>query len=113
MEHLRPLERRVLAMRDGGIKIEEIGRRINKSPERVESIIEWTSVPRSGLPARRTPSSKELRVMALLDAGESHQEVGERLNRGPEYVRQIEGIAHYRMAIDLLEARRLDSGSVI
>ena len=51
--------------------------------------------------------------MALLGAGESHQEVGERLNRSPEYVRQVEGIAHYRMAIDLLEARRLDSGSVL
>lgn len=106
MKHLRPLERRVLAMHDDGLKTEEIGRRIRKSPERVESIIAWTAIPRIRPPARRSPTAIERRVTALLDSGETHAQVGKRFNRSAAYVRQVEGLAHYRQAIDLLGARR-------
>lgn len=99
MQYLRPLERRVLGMRDDGVDIEEIGRRIRKSPQSVERIIEWTSIPRSKPPARRSPSAVEVRVLALLGAGETHEEVGLRFRRGADYIRQVEGFAHYRLGL--------------
>jgi len=105
MRHLRPLERRVLGMLDDGIDIEEIGRRIRKSPERVERIIEWTSIPRSRPFQRRSPSAIELRVLALLGAGETHEEVGRRFQRGGDYIRQVEGFAHYQLGLKLLGRR--------
>ena len=36
---LRPVERRVLAMRDEGVHIDEIARRIDRSPSHVERVI--------------------------------------------------------------------------
>ncbi len=106
MQHLRPLERRVLGMLDDGVDIDEIGRRIRKSPERVERIIGWTSIPRSNPPVRRSPSAVERRVLALLDAGETHEEVGRRFRRSADYIRQVEGFAHYRLGLELLGKRR-------
>lgn len=102
MQHLRPIERRVLSMRDEGVGIDEIGRRIRKSPERVERIIAWTSIPRSNPPVRRSPSALERRVLALRSAGESHEEIGQRFRRGTRYIRQVEGLAHYRLGLELL-----------
>ena len=101
MQHLRPLERRVLDMRDDGVDIDEIGRRIRKSPEHVERIIDWSSIPRSNPPLRRSPSAIERRVLALLDAGETHEEVGRRFRRSADYIRQVEGFAHYRLGHEL------------
>ncbi len=106
MQHLRPLERRVLHMRQNGVKTEEIARRIRKSPERVEQIVAWTSIPRSRPPTRRSPSAVEQRVLALLDSGESHERVGERLHRSSANVRQVEALAHYRLGLKLLKASR-------
>ncbi len=105
MQHLRPVERRVLHMRDEGVEIAEIGRRIRKSPESVERIITWTSIPRSNPPSRRSPSALERRVLALRGAGETHEEIGERFRRSGNYIRQVEGFAHYRLGLDLLGGR--------
>jgi len=105
MEHLRPVERRVLQMRDEGVALEEIGRRIRKSPAMVERIITWTSIPRSKPPARRSPTAIERRVLALRGAGESHEEIGARFRRGADHIRQVEGLAHYRLGLTLLAAR--------
>ncbi|MEE8375614.1 MAG: hypothetical protein V3S26_04780 [Acidimicrobiia bacterium] len=106
MQHLRPLERRVLSMVDDGVGIDEISSRIRKSPEHVERIIQWTSIPRSKPSERRSPSPVERRVLALLDAGETHEEVGRRFRRGADYIRQVEGLAHYRLGLELLGGRR-------
>ena len=106
MQHLRPLERRVLGMRDEGVEIAEIGRRIRKSPERVERIIEWSAIPRSNPSARRSPSAVERRVLALLDEGQTHEEIAQRFRRSAVYIRQVEGFAHYRLGLELLGWRR-------
>ena len=103
---MRPLERRVFSMRDEGVDIDEIGRRIRKSPERVERIIEWTAIPRSRTSVRRSPSAIERRVLALIEAGETHKEVGRRFRRSADYIRQVEGFAHYRLGLELLDWRR-------
>ena len=105
MQNLRPLERRVLGMLDDGVDIDEIARRIRKSPGTVERIIDWISIPRLNSPTRRSPSAVERRVLALLDAGETHEEVGHRFRRSARYIRQVEGFAHYRLGLELLGER--------
>ncbi len=106
MEHLRPLERRVLSMAADGVEIDEIARRICKTPDRVESIIAWTDIPRTRPVTRRSPTAVESRVLALLADGESHERIGRRFHRSARYVRQVEGLAHYRHGTEILRSKR-------
>lgn len=101
-EHLRPIERRVVAMRDEGLTTDEIGRRFKRSPAHVERMLAWTTIPRSGPPVRRSPRAIEQRVLALRAVGETHAQIGERFRRNPRFIRQVEGLAHYRRALELL-----------
>jgi hypothetical protein len=41
-------------------------------------------------------------VLAMRAAGETHEEIGLRFRRSPRSIRQIEGLAHYRMGLQLL-----------
>jgi DNA-binding CsgD family transcriptional regulator len=100
--HLRAVERRVLAMRDDGVHVEEIARRIDRSPAHVERVIAWTDIPRTGQRARTSPTARQRAVLRLRAEGESHAEIGERFKRSPEYIRQVEGLAHYTQGLDLL-----------
>ena len=100
--HLRPIERRVLAMQDEGVHIEEIARRIDKSPAHVERVIEWTEIPRSGPRARRMPTAIEQRVMDMRRDGDSYVEIAARFKRSPKYIKQVEGLGHYSLGLDLL-----------
>lgn len=106
MEHLRPMERCVLNMAADGVEIAEIAKRIRKTPGRVESIIAWTDIPRNRPATRRSPSPVESRVMALLADGETHEQIGQRFHRSARYVRQVEGLAHYRQGTELLSRNR-------
>ncbi len=101
-DHLRPIERRVLAMRDQGLNYEQIGARIRRSPEHVARIVQWTEIPRSGRPPTRTPRPIESRVLALRARGETHEQIGRRFRRSARFIRQVEGLAHFRLALDLL-----------
>ena len=80
-QHLRPIERRVLAMRDRGIEVTEIAHRIKRSPQHVERIIGWTQIPRSGPPYKPRPRPIEQRVLALRARGETYEEIGKRFHR--------------------------------
>ncbi len=102
MENLRPLERRMVAMRDQGMEIGEIARRFGRSPAHVERILRWTAIPRSRPAPRRFGRAMERRVLALRAAGESHAQVGDRFGRSPRFVRQVEGLAHFRLSLELL-----------
>lgn len=102
---LRPLETRILAMRQAGLSDAEIGDRVRKSPERVAMIAEWARHPARGSgspPEGRTLSPLERRVLAMRAEGQSHAEIGGRLRRGPGFVRQVEGLAHFRRYRELL-----------
>jgi transcriptional regulator len=101
-EHLRPIERRILSMRDEGLDTSEIASRLRRSPDYVERVIRLTLIPRSGPAPLRSPRALEQRVLALRAAGESHERIGERFRRGPAFIKQVEGLAHYSMAMDLL-----------
>jgi len=103
-QHLRPIERRVLVMRDQGVSTEEIARRIRRSPAHVARIVDWTQIPRSGVPVKRTPRAIEVRVLALRAGGESYEQIGQRFRRSARFVRQVEGLAHFKRALELLTA---------
>jgi transcriptional regulator len=89
-------------MRDEGIAIDEIARRIRRSPAHVDRVIAWTDIPRAGPPTKRTPRAIERRVLILRAKGESHEEIGSRFRRSAQFIRQVEGLAHYTQGLDLL-----------
>lgn len=102
---LRPIETRILAMRQEGLSDEEIGRRVRKTPEHVARIAEWATLPARGSGDRREQdglSPIEKRVLDLRAEGESHAEIGERFRRSPRFIRQVEGLAHFRKYRELL-----------
>lgn len=100
--HLRPLERCILAMQDRGIRREDIAGAVRRSPAQVERIIGWTQLPRRREAPRRSARALESRVLALRADGESYEQIGRRFKRGARFIRQVEGLAHYRRALDLL-----------
>jgi len=101
-DHLRPVERRVLALKAAGQTLDEIGAAFKRSPGHIGRIIEWTAIPRSGPPEKRKPRALENRVLSLRRAGESHTAIAGRFNKTPGFIRQVEGLAHFRKARDLL-----------
>lgn len=103
---LRPLERRVLALRDEGVPISEIARRFDRSPEHIARVIEWTRLPRSGAAGTRTADAMARRVLRFRASGESHDAIGRRFRKSGRFIRQVEGLAHYTRALELLAPRR-------
>lgn len=93
--YLRPFERRVIAMRHEGVSVAEIARRFRRSPEHVQRVLQWTTIPRNGSPRRITPPAIERRVVAMRVAGEPYEQIAERLRRSPESIRQIEGLTYF------------------
>jgi transcriptional regulator len=102
---LRPIETRILAMRQQGLSDEEIGRRVRKTPERVALIAEWATMPARGSGESRDGgglTAMEKRVLALRAEGESHADIADRFRRSPRFIRQVEGLAHFRKYRELL-----------
>lgn len=97
----RPFERRVLAMRDEGMSLEEIGRRFRRSPEHIGRVAEWAAISRPGAGTAdqaRVLRPVEQRVIDLRDEGLSHEEIGRRFRRSADHIRRVEGLARYRQA---------------
>ncbi len=92
-----------------GLRTEEIAEKINRSPAHVSRIMDWSQIPRSRPPVQRAPSAVERRVLDLRSAGESHEKIASRFKRSPRSIRQIEGLAHFRLAMDLLEREEASS----
>lgn len=102
MENLRPIERRVLEMQEEGVVIDEIATRIKKSPEFVERLITWTEIPRNGSSTDRDLTPIQRRVLDLRAEGESHEEIASKFKKGEDYIRQVEGLAHFKESLRLL-----------
>lgn len=92
-----------MAMDAAGLDHHAIGEKINRSSAHVERILRWSQIPRNKPPTRRSPRALETRVLDLRSAGETHAEIATRFGRGERSIRQIEGLAHFRLAMDLLE----------
>lgn len=102
LDTLRPLERRLLKMRTDGKSVEEIASRIKKSPTFVERVIEWTKIPRSGSERDDLLTPLQTRVLALAAQGEDRATIARRFKRTERFIRQVEGLAHFRKGLDLM-----------
>lgn len=102
LDSLRPVERRVLKMRDSGVTIEEIAARIKKSPSFVHRLIEWTEIPRSGMERDELLTPLQARVLALSAQGEDRATIAQRFKRSERFIRQVEGLAHFRKGLGLM-----------
>lgn len=90
-------------MRSEGISVDEIATRLRKSPEFIERVIDWTRIPRSGndrSSGRLSPL--ESRVLALSAEGEDHETIAKRFKKSSRFIRQVEGLAHYRKGLRLM-----------
>ena len=101
-DHLRPVERRILALRASGESTDQIASRLRRSPAHVERIITWTDIPRSGPAPMLAPMARGRVVLALRGDGMSREAIAEKFGRSAESIRRLEGLAHYRRALDLL-----------
>lgn len=93
----------MLAMRDEGVAVDEIASRLKRSPEFVHRVIEWTQIPRSARTSSSDLTALQRRVLALRSDGEDHETIGQRFKKGPRFIRQVEGLAHFRKGLMLLE----------
>ena len=98
---LRPVERRVLPLHRQGLDSAEIARRFRRTPDHIERILEWTRIERSRRPHRRGAelSPIERRVLELRAQGVPHEEIARRFRRSPDFIRRVEGLAHYRQTL--------------
>lgn len=101
-EHLRPIERRVLDMHNDDVPVDEIASRFRKTPEFVERLIGWTDIPRNGSTTERYLTPIQRRVLDLRAGGESHSEIAAKFKKTERYIRQIEGLAHFKEGQRLL-----------
>jgi len=100
---LRPIERRVLALKASGQTTAEIARRFKRGEDHIERIIGWTDIPRQPRERRRDGFRPvERRVLALRNDGLSHEEIGVLFRRDAEFARRVESIARLRDNLGLL-----------
>ena len=95
---LRPVERRVLRLAADGIDDDEIGRRFKRSPEWAGRVRTLAEMPRG---ARHLQGDVlrplERRVLRWRAAGADHDALSPRFRRTPDFLRQVESLAHYKL----------------
>jgi DNA-binding CsgD family transcriptional regulator len=100
-QRLRPIERRVLALKEAGMPDAEIARRFRRGRrfiEQVESLARLDgrhADQRSRRPGALRPV--ERRILAWRDRGVSPEQLGERFRRSPEFVSRVEKLARYKL----------------
>jgi len=98
MTELRPLERRVLALRAEGLDHEEIAEKFRRSPGFVARVEQWAQIDRPPAPPRGDPLRPvERRVLRWRDEGASYQELAEKFHRSPDFMRRVEDLARYKL----------------
>lgn len=84
------------------MEVDEIAGRVKRSPAHVQRMLEWTAIPRTGSSRERDLRPVERRVLDLRAEGHSHDTIGERFGRSARFIRQIEGLAHFKQAQRIL-----------
>lgn len=97
---LRPIERRILRLVDAGVDNAEIGRRFRRSPEWVARVRLLAQYPRSGRHMQGDVLRPlERRVLRWRAAGAEYEQISPRFRRSPEFLRQVEALAHYKLRV--------------
>ena len=100
-ERLRPIERRVLALKDEGVPEKEIARRFRRSPGFIEQVEELASMDGRDAKRRRRRDGSlrpvERRILTWRDQGVSRDELAERFRRSPEFIARVERLARYKL----------------
>ena len=111
-DRLRPLERRILRQVAAGDDVNEIGRRLHRSPEFVQRVIGFTDIERD---AKQPATAQvlrpvERRVLALRADGVGYDDLGARFNVSPraaqlpeETVRAV--AEHFRPTYEFVASR--------
>lgn len=95
---LRPVERRVLRLAADGVDDDEIGRRFRRSPEWAGRVRMLAEVPRSGRHMQGDVLRPlERRVLRWRASGADHEALSPRFRRTPDFLRQVESLAHYKL----------------
>ena len=98
-QRLRPLERRVLRMAAEGLDDAEIGRRFRHSPDWVGRVRALSEIPRPNGHQLRGDVLRPLerRVLRWRASGAGYDELSPRFHRSPEFLRQVESLALYKL----------------
>jgi DNA-binding CsgD family transcriptional regulator len=97
---LRPLERRVLHLAEQGLDDAEIGRRFRRSPEWVARVRQLARHPRTGPHLQGDVLRPiERRVLRWRADGADYAQISPRFRRTPEFLKQVESLAHYKLQL--------------
>jgi DNA-binding CsgD family transcriptional regulator len=100
-QRLRPIERRVLALKKAGIPDREIAHRFRRGRRFMDQVEELANMDGRDAEKRQSrPGSLrpvERRILAWRDRGMSTDEIAERFRRSPDFVSRVERIARYKL----------------
>jgi len=100
-ERLRPIERRVLALKEEGVPDSEIARRFRRGPRFIEQVEELAALDGRDAKRRRRRDGSlrpvERRILTLRERGVSTDELAERFRRSPDFVARVERLARYKL----------------
>ena len=99
-QRLRPIERRVLALKDAGVPDTEIAHRFRRGRRFIEQVEELAKLDGRDAKQRRRPGALrpvERRILAWRDRGMSSEEIAGRFRRSPDFVARVERIARYKL----------------
>jgi transcriptional regulator len=100
-QRLRPIERRVLALKEAGVSDTEIARRFRRGRRFIEQVEGLARLDgrhadrRSRRPGALRPV--ERRILKWRDRGVSAEQLAERFRRSPEFVSRVERLARYKL----------------
>ena len=98
---LRPIERRVLALKKAGVPDKEIAHRFRRGRRFMDQVEELANLDgrdaekHHGRPGSLRPV--ERRILAWRDRGMPTDEIADRFRRSPDFVSRVERIARYKL----------------
>ncbi len=97
--NLRPVERRVLRMREAGLPDEEVARRFRRSPEWVARVRVLAALHTNDAVPPRGDVLRPLerRILRWRGDGASYDSLSPRFRRSPEFLERVERLARYRL----------------
>lgn len=100
-ERLRPIERRVLALKEEGVPETEIAHRFRRGRRFIAQVQELAGLDGRDAKRRRRREGSlrpvERRILTWREQGVSTDELAERFRRSPEFVARVERLARYKL----------------